>query len=66
MSGIQVKVKRGQKAEKALRLLKKKMLQEGIFDEVKKRKYFEKPSQKRKKQKSIAKFNNRIRNRNNA
>ena len=66
MSGIQVKVKKGQKAEKALRLLKKKMLQEGIFDEVKKRKYFEKPSQKRKKQKSIAKFNNRIRNRNNA
>ena len=65
MSGLEVKVKRGQRADKALRILKKKMLREGIFDEVKKRKYFEKPSQKRQKQIKTAKFNNMLRNKNN-
>ena len=65
MSGLEVKVKRGQRADKALRILKKKMLREGIFDEVKKRRYFEKPSQKRKKQIKTAKFNNMLRNKNN-
>ena len=64
MSGLEVKVKRGQRADKALRILKKKMLREGIFDEVKKRRYFEKPSQKRQKQIKTAKFNNMLRNRN--
>ena len=65
MSGLEVKVNRGQRADKALRILKKKMLREGIFDEVKKRKYFEKPSQKRQKQIKTAKFNNMLRNKNN-
>lgn len=65
MSGLEVKVKRGQRADKALRILKKKMLREGIFDEVKKRRYFEKPSQKRQKQIKTAKFNNMLRNKNN-
>ena len=65
MSGLEVKVNRGQRADKALRILKKKMLREGIFDEVKKRRYFEKPSQKRQKQIKTAKFNNMLRNKNN-
>ena len=65
MSGLEVKVKRGQRADKALRILKKKMLREGIFDEVKKRRYFEKPSQKKQKQIKTAKFNNMLRNKRN-
>ena len=65
MSGLVVKLKKGQKADKALRILKKRMLKEGIFDEVKKRRYFEKPSQKRQKQIKTAKFNNMLRNKNN-
>ena len=65
MSGLEVKLKKGQKVDNALRILKKKMLKEGIFDEVKKRKYFEKPSQKRQKQIKTAKFNNMLRNKNN-
>ena len=65
MSGLVVKLKKGQRADKALRILKKKMLREGIFDEVKKRRYFEKPSQKRQKQIKTAKFNNMLRNKNN-
>ena len=62
MSGLVVKIKRGQRADKALRILKKKMLKECIFDEVKKRRYFEKPSQKRQRQIKTAKFNNMLRN----
>ena len=64
MSGLEVKLKKGQKVDNALRILKKKMLKEGIFDEVKRLKYFEKPSQKRQKQIKTAKFNNMLRNRN--
>ena len=65
MSGLVVKLKKGQRADKALRILKKKMLKEGIFDEVKKRRYFEKPSQKRQRQIKTAKFNNMLRNKHN-
>ena len=65
MSGLVVKIKSGQRADKALRILKKKMLREGIFDEVKKRRYFEKPIKKRQKQIKTAKFNNMLRNKNN-
>ena len=65
MSGLKVKIKRGQSADKALRILKTKMLKDGIFDEVKKRKYFEKPSHKRQRQIKIAKFNNMLRNKHN-
>lgn len=65
MSGLQVKLKRGQRVDKALKILKRKMLKEGIFDEVKKRKYYEKPSQKRQRQKNLAEFNNKIRTKHN-
>ena len=33
--------------EKAIRVLKKKMLKEGIIKELKERRYYEKPSEKR-------------------
>ena len=33
--------------EKAIRVLKKKMLKEGIIKELKQRRYYEKPSEKR-------------------
>ena len=33
--------------EKAIRVLKKKMLKEGIIRELKERRYYEKPSEKR-------------------
>ena len=45
MSGIQVKVKRGQPIEKSLRRLKKKMDKEGILQTVFDKKYYKKPSQ---------------------
>jgi small subunit ribosomal protein S21 len=40
--------------EKALKALKKKMAMEGIFKEVKKRRFFEKPSEARKRKREDA------------
>lgn len=40
--------------DQALRILKKKMQREGIFREMKQRRYFEKPSEKRVREKQEA------------
>ncbi|MAF68423.1 MAG: 30S ribosomal protein S21 [Micavibrio sp.] len=45
---------RDNNVEQALRVLKKKMQREGIFREMKMRKDFEKPSEKRKREKAEA------------
>ena len=65
MSGLQVKVKRGQRVDIALRRLKKKMLREGILETVRNKRYFEKPSQKKQKRIKEQKFKNYLRNKNN-
>lgn len=41
---IEIILKRGEQVEKALRRLKKKLTREGTFDQVRRRRYFEKPS----------------------
>lgn len=50
---VQVVV-RDNNVEQALRVLKKKLQREGIFRELKNRKNFEKPSEKRKREKNEA------------
>lgn len=45
---------RDNNVDQALRVLKKKMQREGIFREMKMRKDFEKPSQRRKREKAEA------------
>lgn len=52
--GIEVRVKNND-VSKALRKLKKLMQQEGIFQELRQREYFEKPSLARKRKKAQAK-----------
>ena len=52
-SGVQVLV-RDNNVDQALRALKKKMQREGIFREMKMRDYYEKPSQKRAREKAEA------------
>ena len=47
-------VVRDNNVEQALRALKKKMQREGTFREMKRRKFFEKPSEKRARQKAEA------------
>ena len=50
---ITVSVRDGN-VDQALRALKKKLQREGVFREVKQRRHFEKPSEKRKREKADA------------
>lgn len=43
-----LEVRVGEDLEKAIRALKKKMAQEGLYKELKKRRFYEKPSVRRK------------------
>ena len=43
----EVKLKRGESVEKALRRLKKKMDKEGTLREIRNRRYYEKPSEQK-------------------
>ncbi len=52
MQALEVKVIND--VEKALRVLKKKMAQEGVFKELKKRRFYEKPSVKKKRKREEA------------
>lgn len=52
-SGLRVEVKNGN-IESALKLLKKKMTREGVLRDLKKHKEYEKPSEKRRREKSDA------------
>jgi small subunit ribosomal protein S21 len=44
---VQVKVRKGETVEKALRRLKKILDKEGIMKEIRAHRYFEKPSERR-------------------
>lgn len=50
----EVKVRKGETVDKAVRRLKKKMDREGTMRELKARKYFEKPSLKKRRKSSRA------------
>lgn len=50
----QVKVRRGETVDKALRRLKKIMDKEGIMKEIRAHRYFEKPSEERRRREARA------------
>ncbi len=49
---VEIKLKKGESVDKALRRLKKKLDKEGTLREVRNHRYFEKPSEKRRKKKA--------------
>ena len=58
---LEVKVRKGEPMERALRRLKKRLDREGVIRDVRAKRYFEKPSQaKRRKHKELD-FNNMLR-----
>lgn len=57
----EVKLKKGESVDKALRKLKKKMLKENVLGEYRKRKNYEKPSKKNYKEMRRKKYNQRNR-----
>jgi small subunit ribosomal protein S21 len=50
----EVKVRRGETVDKALRRLKKKLDREGIMREIRARRHFEKPSEKKRRKSARA------------
>jgi len=51
---IQIKIKRGEPVEKALRRLKKIMDKEGMMKQLRANRYFEKPSEKKRRKSARA------------
>jgi len=49
-----IEIRKGEELEKALRKFKMKLRHEGVLDEMKKREYYEKPSQRRRKEAETA------------
>jgi small subunit ribosomal protein S21 len=50
-----IELKKGEELERALRKFKTKLRHEGIMDEMKKREFYEKPSQRRRREMEQAK-----------
>ncbi len=49
-----IEIRKGESLEKALRKFKTKIRQEGILEEVRDREFYEKPSQRKRKQQEAA------------
>ena len=60
---IKVKIRKGEPVEKALRRLKRRLDYEGVIRDVKAKRYFEKPSEIKRRKKKIAAFSNMLRQR---
>ena len=59
----EIKLRRGDDVTKALRRLKKALGRERLFDELRKRRHFEKPSASARKKQKEARFNAMLRQR---
>ena len=60
---VEVKLRKGEAMEKALRRLKKKLDREGVIRDIRQKRYFEKPSEIKRRKKKVAAFNNMLRQR---
>jgi len=58
---LEVKVRKGEPMERALRRLKKRLDREGVIRDVRANRYFEKPSQAKRRKKKELDFNNMLR-----
>jgi small subunit ribosomal protein S21 len=52
----EIKIKKGESLEKVLRRLKKRLDREGVLREVRSHRYYEKPSEKRRRKMKVARF----------
>jgi small subunit ribosomal protein S21 len=53
---VEVKIRKGEPMERALRRLKKKLDREGVIRDVRAKRYFEKPCEIKRRQKKVAAF----------
>jgi small subunit ribosomal protein S21 len=60
---IEVKIRKGEPVERALRRLKKRLDREGVIRDVRAKRYFEKPSEVKRRKNKVAAFSNMLRQR---
>ncbi|RME94202.1 MAG: 30S ribosomal protein S21 [Verrucomicrobia bacterium] len=53
---IEIRLKKGEPVEKALRRLKKRLDREGVLREVRNHRHYEKPSERRRRKMKMARF----------
>jgi small subunit ribosomal protein S21 len=53
----EIRLKKGESIERALRRLKKKLDREGTLREVRNHRHYEKPSERRRRKEKVARFN---------
>lgn len=56
----EIKLKKGESVDRALKKLKKKLLKEGVLQKAREKEYFEKPTRKRYRNKRRAKYNQKM------
>ena len=56
----EIRLKKGEPVDKALRRLKKKIDREGTMKEVRTRRHFEKPSERKRRKMKVARFSARL------
>jgi len=58
---LEVKVRKGEPMERALRRLKKRLDREGVIRDVRAKRYFEKPCEVKRRKKKVMNFSNMLR-----
>jgi small subunit ribosomal protein S21 len=58
---VEIKIRKGEPIERALRRLKKRLDREGVIRDVRAKRYFEKPSETRRRKKKVAAFSAMLR-----
>ena len=60
---VEIKIRKGEPIERALRRLKKRLDREGVIRDVRAKRYFEKPCEVRRRKKKVAAFSAMLRTR---
>ncbi|MBE6401562.1 MAG: 30S ribosomal protein S21 [Opitutales bacterium] len=60
---VEIKIRKGESMDKAIRRMKKKLDRENIIRDVRAKRYFEKPCEERRRKKKVQAFNNMLRQR---
>ncbi len=60
---VEIKIRKGETMDKAIRRLKKKLERENIIKDVRAKRYFEKPTEVRRRKNKVQAFNNMLRQR---
>ncbi len=63
---IEIRVRKGEPMERAIRRLKKRLDREGIIKDARAKRYFEKPCAVKRRKKKVAAFNDMLRNKRNS